>query len=133
MTTSERASLKRLARRVRIECAYGARLDWNKQDKWQQEANGWHCTLKYQGRRYSFDFWQGSAITGEPDVLGVLDCLLSDSGTADNAFEDWCAELGYDTDSRKAEATYRACQKVRENMQRLLGSDFEAFLYAERD
>lgn len=133
MSTTTAKSLKRLAKSVRIECHYGAKLDYDKQDKWQQKATGWHCVLKYQGRRYSFDFWQGPAITGEPTVEGCLDCLLSDSQGGEQSFEEFCSEFGYDQDSRKAETIWKACQKTAVGMRRLLGDDFETFLYADRN
>jgi hypothetical protein len=45
-----------------------------------------------------------------PSVVDVLYSLMSDGGAIDCAtFEDWADELGYDKDSRSAEATYRAC------------------------
>jgi hypothetical protein len=126
-------SLKQLAKGVGIKCEFGVKLDYDKQDEWQQQSDGWHCTLRYKGRQYSFDFWKGIGHHGsEPTVDDCLDALLSDSAGADNTFEDFCGEFGYDTDSRKAERIYKQCQKVRENMERLLGEDFEAFLYADR-
>ena len=39
-------------------------------------------------------------------------CSLLLDGSADfdaQSFEDWCADYGYDTDSRKASETYEAC------------------------
>jgi hypothetical protein len=45
-----------------------------------------------------------------PDICDVVACLVSDASAIDcRSFEDWAGDLGYDTDSRKAEATYRAC------------------------
>lgn len=118
---------------MKIEVSGDVQTPYEKQDEWQQNANGYRCTLKYKGRKYSFDFWHGVAINSDPTAEGCLECLLSDAHGADNTFEDFCGEFGYDTDSRKAERIYKACIKVRENMERLLGDDFEAFLYAERD
>jgi hypothetical protein len=48
----------------------------------------------------------------EPVLADVLYCLVSDaqSVTYASGFEDWAADMGYDDDSRKAEAAYRACQ-----------------------
>lgn len=52
-----------------------------------------------------------------PTTEDVLDSLRSDAeSVAWSTFEDWCLELGYDTDSRRAERSYHACQ---ENAQRL--------------
>lgn len=126
-------TLKALARKVRLTCCYGAKMDWDKQDQWQQQANGWSCTLRYQGRQYTFDFWQGQAITREPDAQGCLDCLLSDAQCGEQDFEEFCSEFGYDQDSRKAEALHKRCQTTAKAMRRLLGNDFETFLYADRN
>lgn len=45
-----------------------------------------------------------------PDLDSVLWSLSMDYGILDEGgFESWAQSFGYDTDSRKAEATYRAC------------------------
>jgi hypothetical protein len=124
--------LSELCKGVTINAEHGARLDWEKQDEWQQRANGWRVTLGYQGRTYSLDFWQGTGIKDEPDAAGVLECLLSDASSADQDFEGWCSDLGENTDSRKAHATWRACQRIALRLRRLLGDDFERFMMAER-
>lgn len=126
-------SLNSLAKRVKIINQYGAKLDYNEQDDWQRKSTGWHCTLRYQGRQYSFDFWQGSAITGEPDAAGTLDCLLSDAQSGEMEFSEFCREFGYDEDSRKSEKTWKACQKTSTAMKRLLGDDYDEFVYADRN
>lgn len=46
-----------------------------------------------------------------PHPAGVLHSLILDSSAADQSFESWCGDFGYDTDSRKAFATYEACQQ----------------------
>lgn len=127
------AKLSTLTSRVRIRIAYGARLEWDKQDDWQRNANGYRVTLLYQGRRYSFDFWQGVAHTAEPTAGGCLECLLSDAVAGETSFDDFCGEFGYSTDSRRAERIWKQCSTVRARLQRLLGGDFESFLDAERD
>ena len=125
--------LSTLTKRVRIRFEDGARLDWSKQDDWQQNANGYRVTLLFQGRRYSFDFWQGVGISDDPTVEGCLDCLLSDATAGEMSFDEFCAEFGYSTDSRRAERIWKQCVKARKRLQRLLGCDFESFVYAERD
>lgn len=58
-----------------------------------------------------------------PTVAEVLDCLASDASSVDGAgsFEDWASDLGFDSDSRKAEDTYRATAKQANELRRLLG------------
>ena len=118
--------------KVRLTSTWGASMPWDQQDDWQRNANSYRCVFHFKGRRYSFDYWQGIGISHDPRVDDVLDCLLSDAQAGEQAFEDFCADLGYDPDSRRAERTWRACRLVTKNMKRLLGKDYESFLYADR-
>ncbi len=65
-------------------------------------------TFTRPGKRFPLSFWNSynDAATGKLptpyDVLSVIEKY--EVGT----FEDWASELGYDTDSRKAEKTYKA-------------------------
>jgi len=105
--------------------------------EWDAAARHWLCTLSRGGMntgkgplmaQMSIQFSQGSAHTKEPTCEDVLDCLAMDAGSVENSrgFEDWCAELGYDIDSRKAEATYRACYAQGKELEDFIG-DAEAF------
>lgn len=45
-----------------------------------------------------------------PGLVDVLACLALDAGALESPdFESWAGDFGYDTDSRKALAIYRAC------------------------
>lgn len=45
-----------------------------------------------------------------PEPASVMRCLLLDGSAIEHgSFEHWASEYCYDTDSRKAEAMYRAC------------------------
>lgn len=97
------------------------------------DMHPYKVTLRYQGRRLTVPFFMGSAHTSEPTAADVLSCLCSDAAGIENAasFDDWCAEYGYDTDSRKAERTYKACEAIATKVRRLLGEDFDTFARAE--
>lgn len=124
-------TLKDLSKNVKLVIVSNKpKLDYDKWDEWQRNANAYRLKLIYQGRSYSFDFWQGYGITHEPEVEGILDCLLSDASVSED-FEEFRREHGYNTD-KKAERIHKACLKIKSNMKRLLGSDFEMFLYADR-
>lgn len=56
-----------------------------------------------------------------PGLADVLSCLMSDACGAEDTFEGWCGDFGYDTDSRKALATYLACQETRGALIAFLG------------
>ena len=88
------------------------------------------CTIEKLVRHGSVEeivtyFSQGSAYTKPPTLADVLDCLASDASGVENAksFEDWASEYGYDTDSRKAEKTYRIIEKQAQELKSFLGAD----------
>jgi hypothetical protein len=99
-----------------------------------RDMDHWKVTLRCSGRRMILTYSTGSGLRGQPiEASSVLDCLASDAAGVQNArdFSDWCAEYGYDTDSRKAERTYKACQRQAASLQRLLGSTaaYETLLF----
>ncbi len=106
-------------------------------DHWAAEAQHWTVTLAQPGgRTLAVSFSQGSAHTKPPTAHDLLDCLAADAGTvADGqSFEDWAADLGYDTDSRRAERTYRAVVDQTARLRAFLSpEDFDALLAADRD
>src|SRR5438034_1014668 len=97
-----------LAAKVKITVEYHAKLACDEQDDWQRQANSYSVTLRYQRRQMRVDFWMSTGISPEPTAEDVLGSLLFDASLADYSFEEWCDSLDYDTDSRKAEKTYRA-------------------------
>ena len=86
----------------------------------------WKVTLRMGTRRMTTTFSMGMGHHGaQPDLADVLDCLASDASSYINSrdFEDFCSEFGYDTDSRKAERTYKACGHNAKRLERFLGSE----------
>ena len=88
---------------------------------------------QYSTRKLTTYFSQGYGHNGrEPKVTDVLDCLASDSSSIDNArgFEDWCGDFGYDTDSRKAEKTFKVCEHQAKRLRSFLGDSlYKQLLY----
>lgn len=69
-----------------------------------------------------------------PHVADLLNSLILDSSAVGQSFESWCSELGYDSDSRKAEATYRACQQNADKLARIFNrNDIAALKTALQD
>lgn len=87
--------------------------------EWGEAASHWRVTLKRNGKSYSTHYSMGAALTGSPELCDVLYCLISDAESAGESFDDWCANFGYDTDSRKAERTWKACKRVAASLSRL--------------
>lgn len=125
------SSLTRLCTKlaVTIENVYGNTEP--REDEWKQTAHPWTCTLRISRRRLTVPFWQGSAHTKEPTAADVLSCLVSDADALDYSFEEWCGNFGYDTDSRTAEKTYKACCKSGMKTRKFLGEHYEEFRGAE--
>lgn len=72
-------------------------------------------------------YTMGRAYAGKlPQLVDVLYSLVMDAGYVRHGqtFEDFCSELGLDTDSRKAEATYDGCREEW-NLLATLGINFE--------
>lgn len=66
----------------------------------------------------------------KPDAADVLSCLASDAATGDQDFTQWCNDLGYDYDSRKAFRTYRIVKRQTAKLRAFLGAAaFEQILY----
>ena len=95
-------------------------------DQWDATARHWVVTLRQVGRGnrnvLAVQYSQGSAHTKAPTCADVLDSLRSDAEYAAADFADFCANLGMDADSRKAEASYRECVGLRERLGAFLGS-----------
>lgn len=74
------------------------------------------------GRRANQRLSGGKPI--DPPRLGdVMQSLARDSDVIDYAsFEDWAESLGYDSDSREAEKTYRACLDIATRLRAGLGA-----------
>lgn len=54
--------------------------------------------------------YRTSAKVAPPTAVDVISSLCRDSDVIDySSFEDWAADFGFDPDSRKGEAIYRAC------------------------
>ncbi len=112
---------------------YGNDVEYATLDKWQQEANPWTITLRYRRRQMRVNYWTGQGITTDPSAVDVLESLCMDASGADQSFDEWCSDYGYDTDSRKAERTYRSVQEQTRRLRRLLGDDFDEIVSLDDD
>lgn len=90
---------------------------------WVEGSAHWKVVVTVRGKRMTIYYSQGPAVVAEPTAADVLDSLALDASCAQGTFEDFCSEFGYDTDSRKVERLFKACQKVRVDLERLFRSD----------
>lgn len=113
---------------IKIEAKYGG---VEVPEGWAPGTHPYKVTLRLGRRSLTVPFFMGSACSSEPTAADVLGCLVSDARVAEGTFEGFCADFDYDTDSRKAEATYKACVKTAPRLRKFLGDSFELVANAE--
>lgn len=90
----------------------------------ERRAVEWECSHGRAARlQASLDLFTGGKPI-LPNLADVLYSLCSDADAIDSpTFEEWAENIGYDTDSRKAEAIYRACLEIALKLRAALGDD----------
>ena len=95
-----------------------------------RDMDHWLCRIRANGRRMLVNFSMGYGHNGaEPSLADVLDCMASDAAGCNQGFESWCADYGYEIDSRKAEKTYKACKANAAKLHRVFGDAAETLIY----
>ena len=95
-------------------------------------SSHWRVTLKHKRHQLTTQYSMGPAHSSEPDIRSVLSNLAMDASGFENAssFDDWCAEYGYDTDSRSAKRVFKAVERQSKQLRRFLGDSlYEDLLY----
>lgn len=104
---------------------------WISPTEYHERATG--KSVRYTRQNYMTTYFSmGYGHTGaEPTAEQVIDCLASDASSVDQStFVQWARDLGYDEDSRKAEATYKACEHGTFKLKAFLGDAlYETLLY----
>lgn len=97
------------------------------------DMDHYKVTLRCDGRKMTLPFSKGIAHRGDPPTVDeILSCLASDSHFSDDSFEEFCSELGYDTD-RSALRNYKQVVKQTERARHVLGDCFDALLAVKGD
>jgi len=137
MTTQKTLSAFIAEHEITIEC-HRAQSNPHMPDKPDHVMDHWEVILKTPLDRMIVSFSMGLGLRKNgrpvpPDVETVLDTLAGDAAGIENtpSFEDWCAEYGYDTDSRSAERTFNACEKQAEELKQFINDPdaFQELLY----
>lgn len=97
---------------------------------WDGKTKKQHYSVKVPGIKGRFDFYCRSDDQkigfDTSDALSFLGCLFGDSELGSDLFEDFCINLGYDSDSRKAFGIYSACQKTKIRLRELFSDSQQA-------
>ncbi len=105
----------------------------NTREGWGADHDTWRVQVRRGQRAFTTDYSAGfghrlNDKPQAPKLADVLACLLSDASSGAESFEDFCSNLGYDSDSRKALATWRSCRRTAAAFDRLLGAETLEFL-----
>lgn len=105
-------------------------------DGWKHDR--WTVTVERDGRTFETEYRTGlghretvRAVHGQvtkpvaPKLADVISGLLSDAQAGRMSFDEFCGEFGYDSDSRKALATWEACVNTAGPLARVLGADMD--------
>lgn len=82
-----------------------------------------HCTISRGSKSYEFWYSQGEAHKEKPEFLESFSSLLQDAHGYQDDFSEWCAEYGYDDDSRKAYAIWEACNETRVHLLNMMTAE----------
>jgi hypothetical protein len=63
--------------------------------------------FNYYGSSHDHD--KGKTELTEQDLMFCFRCFIEDAEEGNKTFEEFCGDLGYDKDSRRAEKIYKAC------------------------
>ena len=89
--------------------------------EWESKANAYGVSLRYQGRKMSFVYYQGTGIKTEPSCADLVHCLSSDLNVLNSCptFECFVGCFGLDIHSHK---TYVQLKKQGARYEKLIGN-----------
>lgn len=99
-----------------MECEELGRIPKSDTNDWEHDAFNVTITNTERDIRRCFDWKQGIGVEKYPEISEVLWALTSDMQYADGTFEDFCADLGYNSDSIK---DLRLFEHIQDNTKRL--------------
>ncbi len=99
----------------------------------RQYNNVFAVTVTNGGMAETFDYHisthdteKGKKKLTDADHIFAFYCFLGDAISGSQSFEEFCDELGYDEDSRKAEKIWKACQEATQKADNLSIGDLYA-------
>jgi hypothetical protein len=111
--------LEKLCKRSHIRLSFefeGVRKDGD----WEHRAYLVRLSRRPSYSVGPFYYRQGIGISEGPTAASVLASLLLDAQCGSLTFEGFCADMGLSEDSRKAYATWEACQRTASMMAHFL-------------
>ncbi len=136
-----RSELTRLCAREHVMCEPRENPAGKVPEGFDKGSKAWRVKLGYAGRTLTVDFYTGSKF-GLPKAADVIHSLCSDVRNVEEAedrharigggaFETWCDEFGFSSDSRRAESMWNTVRGLAPRVRRFLGDAFTTFAEAE--
>jgi hypothetical protein len=120
-TATEEITLPELAQELGITHT-AQRIDTPENaGKWEKTANAYGVSLRYQGRKMSFVYYQGTGIKTEPSCADLVHCLSSDLNILNSCetYECFVGCFGLDIYSHKI---YAHLKKQGARYEKLIGN-----------
>lgn len=97
---------------------------WVDTDRTWGNADVWRVTITRDGKRIQVPFTQGIAYKGKPPTVDtLLESLVHDAQYGQEDFDDFCSNLGYEEDSRKALKAWKSCQSIAQRLPNILSAE----------
>lgn len=100
------------------------------EDGWQHSL--WACVLTYGNRGMVTQYRMGTANRGAPTAFEVIASLLNDVTYLDEGEDEFMLNLGY-TSILKARNDFAQIQKVKRDLEHMLGDDYEEWVKAREN
>lgn len=83
------------------------------------------CVIKYNGKKYNFEFQTNTSAVGEPKLSEVVECLVSDMGFYEQSRDilDFAYELGYEPKSTECRKAWDGCKRTAKAFHRLFNDE----------
>ena len=102
-----------------------------KESAWGANKHQHHIiTVKYNGKRTSFDFWQSAAhplIDNKRQLISAFSCFVNDASCGSYGIDEFFQELGYEKASEGIRA-WKGCQSAKGKLDRLYDGDIYELL-----
>jgi len=87
---------------------------------WTDNMDAYRVTLRYDGRQFSLNFYQGKGHKDHPTAAQVIECLASDLNCIEScdSLADFRAEFGDET----SPAIYHATKRIAGRYKKLIGN-----------
>ena len=79
-------------------------------NKFEVTVTSEHDSITFYFHGSHQDYLNGKIELSEDELLSAFDCFLADAICGDLSFDEFCSQLGYDEDSRRAEKIHKSCE-----------------------